>query len=37
MKSMGLDAHVLARLHKLGIAAAIAVFAAVLAIAIGHG
>jgi len=37
MKFMGLDAHVLARLHKLGIVAAIAVFAAVLTIAMATG
>jgi hypothetical protein len=37
MKLMGLDAHVLARLHKLGIAAAIAVFGAVLTIALATG
>ncbi len=37
MKLMGLDAHVLARLHRLSIAAAIAVFGAVLAIALGTG
>jgi hypothetical protein len=37
MKFMGPDAHLLARLHKLGVATAIAVFAAVLAVAIGTG
>jgi hypothetical protein len=35
MKLMGPDAHLFARLHKLGIATAVAVFAAVLAVAIG--
>ncbi len=37
MKSMGQHAHAFARLHKIGIVAALAVFAAVLAIAIGTG
>lgn len=37
MKSMGQHAHALARLHKLGIVLAVAVFAAVLAVAVGTG
>jgi hypothetical protein len=37
MRSMGQHAHALARLHKLGIVAALAVFGTVLAVAIGTG
>jgi hypothetical protein len=37
MKPMGQDAHPFVRLHKLGVATAVAVFAAVLAVAIGTG
>jgi len=37
MQSMGLDAHVSARLHRLGVAIAVAVFAALLATTLGTG